>query len=88
MDIIQQVTNDLLGSDHLDVGLLESVLGQSMSPAVDFADLFLQASVEESWLLDEGIVKQADFDMERGFGLRVISGSQTGFAYADDISQC
>ncbi|MBV53288.1 MAG: metalloprotease TldD [Coxiellaceae bacterium] len=87
MDIIQQVTNDLLGSDHLDVGLLESVLGQSMSPAVDFADLFLQASVEESWLLDEGIVKQADFDMERGFGLRVISGSQTGFAYADDISK-
>ncbi len=87
MDIIKQVSADLLEPNQLDMGLLESVLGQSMSASVDYADLYLQASVEESWVLDEGIVKQADFAMERGFGLRVMSGSQTGFAYADDISK-
>ena len=87
MDIIKQVSRDLLEPDQIELSLLESVLGKSMSASVDYADVYLQSSVEESWVLDEGIVKQADFDMERGFGLRVMSGSQTGFAYADDISK-
>ncbi len=87
MDIIKQVSQELLEPSHLNLDSLQSELGRSLMASVDFADLYLQAAVEESWVLDEGQVKQADFDMSRGFGVRVISGAQTGFAYADDISK-
>ena len=42
--------------------------------------------IEESWMLEDGIVKEGGFSIDRGFGLRVMSGEKTGFAYADQIA--
>lgn len=64
---------------------LESALGSALGPSIDAADLFLQQSSEESWVLEDGIVKEGGFSIDRGFGLRVMSGEKTGFAYADQI---
>jgi TldD protein len=52
---------------------------------VDYADLYFQSSYSESWLLENGIIKGGSFDIDRGVGVRAISGEKTGFAYADDI---
>ena len=64
---------------------LELALGRAIGPHIDAADLFLQETQEESWILDDGIVKEGAFSLDRGFGLRVMSGEKTGFAYADQI---
>ncbi len=64
---------------------LESALGKAFGPTIDAADLYLQQSEEESWVLEDGIVKEGSFSIDRGFGLRVMSGEKTGFAYADQI---
>lgn len=64
---------------------LESALGKAFGPNVDAADLYLQQSMHESWSLEDGIVKEGGFSIDRGFGLRVMSGEKTGFAYADQI---
>lgn len=64
---------------------LQSVLNQLLSPAVDMADLYFQAAHSESWILEDGIVKNGSFNIERGVGVRAISGEKTGFAYSDDI---
>src|SRR5262245_5394805 len=56
-----------------------------MRRSVDSADIFLQSSQTESWHLEDGLVKGGDFSIHRGFGLRVINGEKTGFAYADYI---
>lgn len=64
---------------------LQSVLGQLLSPTVDMADLYFQAIQSESWLLEDGIIKNGSFNIERGVGVRAISGEKTGFAYSDDI---
>ncbi|MDP1574862.1 MAG: metalloprotease TldD [Coxiellaceae bacterium] len=74
--------NDWLAIDERQ---LESVLGSAMGPHIDAADLYLQQSEEESWMLEDGIVKEGGFSIDRGFGLRVMSGEKTGFAYADRI---
>src|SRR3990167_690618 len=65
---------------------LESALGKALCPNIDSADLYLQQTQEESWMLEDGIVKEGGFSIDRGFGLRVMSGEKTGFAYADQIA--
>ncbi len=75
----------LLSPVNLDEFQLEAALGKAFGPQVDLADLYLQHTQSENWFLEDGIVKEGGFSIDRGFGLRVISGEKTGFAYADDI---
>ena len=37
-------------------------------------------------MLEDGIVKEGSYNIERGVGVRAITGEKTGFAYSDDIS--
>ena len=56
-----------------------------MSRGVDYADLYFQLSREESWALEDGIVKEGAHSIEQGVGVRAISGEKTGFAYTDEV---
>ena len=40
---------------------LESALGKALGPNIDAADLFLQQIQDESWMLEDGIVKEGGF---------------------------
>ncbi len=64
---------------------LRAVLERIMTRSVDYADLFFQFSRHESWLLEEGIVKEGSHDIEQGVGVRAVSGEKSGFAYSDEI---
>ncbi len=64
---------------------LERVLDELMGPSVDAADLFFQATRAESWMIEDGILKEASYNIERGAGIRVVSGEKTGFSYSDEI---
>ena len=67
-----------------DAGLLD-LCGSLAGPAVDDADLYFQYARSESWMLEDGIVKDGSFDISKGVGVRVVSGDKSGFAYADEI---
>lgn len=87
MSANQKNINALLASSNLDVSDLDKVLSGLMSPAgIDYADLYFQQSHYESWSLEDGIVKQGNFGIDSGVGVRAISQEKTGFAYSDDIS--
>ena len=75
----------LLAPGALDPAALERVFALLMGPQVDAADLYFQHSREESWMLEDGIVKDGQHSIEQGVGVRAISGEKTGFAYSDDI---
>ncbi|EQD80809.1 peptidase U62 modulator of DNA gyrase [mine drainage metagenome] len=75
----------LLAPGDLDSAALQRVFAQLMSPQVDAADLYFQHSRAESWMLEDGIVKDGQHSIEQGVGVRAISGEKTGFAYSDDI---
>lgn len=79
-------TQSLLMPANINARQLEEVLGKVMTRSVDSADIYLQGARGESWVLEDSIVKSGDFSIDRGFGLRVVSGEKTGFAYADDIA--
>ncbi len=64
---------------------LDRLLGILNSPAIDAADLYFQHSRMQSWMLEDGIVKEGHFNIEMGVGVRAISGEKTGFAYSDEL---
>ncbi len=77
--------HDLLEPAGLTENHLQGVLGSILGNAVDNADLYFQSTYSESWVLEDGIIKGGSFNIDRGVGVRAMSGEKTGFAYSDDI---
>jgi TldD protein len=75
----------ILRPGGLDDSRLDGALAQVMSSSVDAADLYFQVSREESWALEDGIVKEGSASIEQGVGVRALAGEKTGFAYSDEI---
>ena len=64
---------------------LNRVMDQLLSPDIDAADLYFQSSRLESWVLEDGIIREGSYSIEQGVGVRAICGEKTGFAYSDEI---
>src|ERR1700685_352616 len=75
----------ILAPSGLDERRLGQVLDTLMSRGVEYADLYFELSREESWSLEDGIVKEGAHSIEQGVGVRAISGEKTGFAYTDEV---
>ncbi len=83
--VFDLVRHDLLDPSGLTDNELQKVLYQLAGTNIDYADLYFQSSYTEFWGLEDGIIKSGSFDIDRGVGVRAVSGEKTGFAYADDI---
>lgn len=84
-DILELARRDLLEPAGLTDTQLQNIFYKLAGRNVDYADLYFQSSYSESWVLEESIIKSGSFDIDRGVGVRALSGEKTGFAYADDI---
>ena len=82
LDIARQRLLTPAGIDEND---LNRVFGKLLGHAVDSGDLYFQSTRFESWVLEDGIVKEGTHSIEQGAGVRAISGDKTGFAYSDEI---
>jgi TldD protein len=83
---IARASEILLAPTGLTLDQLSSVLRDIHAHDVDFADLYFQHSQYESWSLEEGIVKSGAISIDRGVGVRAVTGDKQAFAYSDDIS--
>ena len=68
----------ILGPSGLDEDRLAGVLGSVMGYSVDYADLYFQLSREESWSLEDSIVKDGSHSIEQGVGVRALAGAVAG----------
>ncbi len=80
--MINQLLNDHKINEVEVYNLLSSLSGTGS----DYSDLYFQHSVAESWVLDEGIVKDGSYNISHGVGARCVSGDKTGFSYSDDLN--
>lgn len=64
---------------------LTATLSSVMQGGVDYADLYFQVSRQESWTLEDGIIREGSFSLDQGVGVRATSGEKTGFAYSDEL---
>lgn len=76
----------LLDASDITPTQIDQTLSVLCAHDIDFADLYFQSSQHESWVLEDGMIKNGSYNIERGVGVRAISGEKTGFAYSDDIN--
>ena len=82
---IDTVMSRLLEPVGLGEQQLSATLGTVMRGGVDYADLYFQVSRQESWTLEDGIIREGSFSLDQGVGVRATSGEKTGFAYSDEL---
>ncbi|MGL4316438.1 MAG: metalloprotease TldD [Pseudomonas sp.] len=80
------VSEHLLTPGGLSIEQLPAILGELAGPGIDAADLYFQSQISETWVLEDGIVKEGSFNLDQGVGVRAQSGEKTGFAYSNAIS--
>lgn len=85
MSYIDTANDILLSPSGLGVNDLQNVLDQMMGHSINRADLYFQTSRHESWVLEDGIVKEGNYNIEQGVGVRAVSAEKTGFSYSDEI---
>ncbi|MDV5170933.1 metalloprotease TldD [Photobacterium rosenbergii] len=84
---LETVENTMLAQSGLGREELNQVLGLVAARNVDYADIYFQSCWHESLVLEDSIIKDGSFNIDRGVGVRAVSGEKTGFAYSDQINQ-
>ncbi len=82
---ITAVMSRMLEPAGLDESHLNKTLGSMMRGGVDYADLYFQVSRQESWSVEDRIIREGSFSLDQGVGVRAVSGEKTGFAYSDEL---
>ena len=83
---MQTVKDALLDSNGLQLTDLENTLSNLMSNKIDFSDLYMQESFQESFFLEDYILKSYSSNHNGGMGIRAIAGEKSSLAYTDDLS--
>lgn len=82
---VETVMSRVLAPAGLEEKHLNKALGSINLRDVDAADLYFQISRNESWTVEDGILKEGSFSLDQGVGVRAVSGEKTGFAYSDEL---
>lgn len=84
MKIVEQ---NLLNQSGLDLTIVQGVLESIHQHSINYADIYFQSSQHETWVLEDGIIKDGTYNLERGLGVRAVTGEKTGFSYSDEITE-
>ena len=66
--------------------LIQATLGEALSSGGDFADVFFQHKVGNTYVLEDGAVNRAFTNVNLGVGVRVVKGDQTGYGFTEDLT--
>jgi TldD protein len=73
----------------LDAAFDGAAVGRLVEDALTGADdgeLFCEQRESEALVLDDGVLKTANYASEQGFGLRAVAGEASGYAHASELS--
>ncbi len=74
----------LSGLDH---GVLARVLSRALRRGGDFADVFFENRLVQTFRLQDGQIREASSSVVRGAGVRVVAGERAGYAYSDELDE-
>ncbi|MDA3038421.1 MAG: hypothetical protein O3C27_02630, partial [Actinomycetota bacterium] len=71
--------------DALDEVTINRVLGAALAAGADFAEIFAEDAERSSVHFDDGRIETLASSRDVGVGIRVITGTRTGFAHTADL---
>ena len=81
-----ETTSSIFDSTDIDSRRAAARVEDALAGADD-GELYLERSVSESFVFDDNRLKNASFNVEKGFGLRCVSGEATGYAHATEVTE-
>jgi TldD protein len=69
----------------LSIPLIEQLLSLALSKGGDFAEVYVERTRGNSVSLEEEKIRTASYGISLGVGIRVIAGTEVGYAYSDDL---
>lgn len=75
----------LFNGGTMDDALIDKLIARLSASNIDEGDLYFQMATAESWYLEDSEVKSGSYSLDKGVGIRAVSGDKTGYAYCDDI---
>lgn len=80
------MTTRLLEQFDVSESRLREIVASTINGADD-GELFLEYREGEALVFDNGRLKTANFNTDRGFGLRAVAGEAVGYAHAGELSE-
>ena len=74
------------GQTGMDRTRVEDQVSEALKGSDD-GELYMEYAQSESFVFDDGRLKNASFDTCQGFGLRTVADEATGFAHASELSE-
>lgn len=71
--------------DLVPLNFAERLLGVALAQGGDFAEVYVERSRANSVSLEEEKIRTAAYGVSLGVGIRVIAGTEVGYAYSDDL---
>ncbi len=69
----------------LDENKIFNVLTSVLNKNIKHSDLYFQTSFNETFILENSIIKYSSYDIDSGFGFRIISDDKVGYSYSNDF---
>ncbi|HZO92671.1 MAG TPA: metallopeptidase TldD-related protein [Candidatus Baltobacteraceae bacterium] len=63
------------------------MLSRALRRGGDFADVFFEHRLVQSFRLQDGRIREASTSLVRGAGVRVVAGERAGYAHSDDLEE-
>ena len=82
---LELAKSSILDPSGLDESHLSQAFSTLLNSSADSGDIYFQLRKHEAWSLEDGIVKDASYNINQGVGIRAIKGDKSGFAYSDEI---
>ena len=82
---LELAKNHILIPSGLDEMHLTQAFSTLLDSSADSGDIYFQLRKHEAWSLEDGIVKDASYNISQGVGIRAVKDDKTGFAYSDEI---
>ena len=71
----------------LDPVILARVLARALRRGGDFADVFFENRLTQTFRLQDARIHEASSSVIRGAGVRVVAGQRAGYAYSEDLDE-
>lgn len=87
MKKIDFAKNVLLDGTNLSDKKIFTILNSTLNNDINYSDLYFQYKYNELWMLENGIIKNGHYNIDKGIGVRTLNKKNIGFSYSNDITE-